>query len=69
MSKNQPTSTAPAEKKSPAKSDAVLNKYSRHITQPKSQGASQAIKMSLHATGMTLKPSMQKPRDRHLQRL
>jgi dihydroxy-acid dehydratase len=28
----------------------VLNKYSRHITQPKSQGASQAM---LYATGMT----------------
>ncbi|MEM6979517.1 MAG: dihydroxy-acid dehydratase, partial [Planctomycetota bacterium] len=28
----------------------VLNQYSRHITQPKSQGASQAM---LYATGMT----------------
>ncbi|MEM9365052.1 MAG: dihydroxy-acid dehydratase [Planctomycetota bacterium] len=31
-------------------SDNVLNKYSQHITQPKSQGASQAM---LYATGMT----------------
>ncbi|MBB3204530.1 dihydroxy-acid dehydratase [Rhodopirellula rubra] len=29
---------------------SVLNKYSRHVTQPKSQGASQAM---LYATGMT----------------
>lgn len=35
----------------------VLNKYSRHITQPKSQGASQAM---LYATGMT-SDDMNKP--------
>src|SRR5580658_5888151 len=34
-----------------------LNKYSAHITQPKSQGASQAM---LYATGMT-EADMQKP--------
>ncbi|WP_146578846.1 dihydroxy-acid dehydratase [Neorhodopirellula pilleata] len=35
----------------------ILNKYSRHITQPKSQGASQAM---LYATGMT-SDDMNKP--------
>ena len=34
-----------------------LNKYSRHITQPKSQGASQAM---LYGTGMT-EADMDKP--------
>jgi dihydroxy-acid dehydratase len=38
--------TAPAD----STDQNVLNKYSRHITQPKSQGASQAM---LYATGMT----------------
>lgn len=32
------------------KSDGVLNKYSRTITEPPSQGASQAM---LYATGLT----------------
>ena len=44
----------------PASSDPVpsnLNKYSRHITQPKSQGASQAM---LYATGLT-EEDMNKP--------
>src|SRR5690606_7065101 len=35
----------------------MLNKYSRHITQPKSQGASQAM---LYGTGLT-DDDMQKP--------
>ncbi len=48
------TQTAPAR---PAKTETVLNKYSRHITQPKSQGASQAM---LYGTGMT-EADMQKP--------
>ncbi|MFG0287363.1 MAG: dihydroxy-acid dehydratase [Rhodopirellula sp. JB044] len=34
----------------PETDQSVLNKYSRHVTQPKSQGASQAM---LYATGMT----------------
>ncbi|QEG33133.1 dihydroxy-acid dehydratase [Bythopirellula goksoeyrii] len=41
----------------PAPVDTALNKYSRHITQPKSQGASQAM---LYGTGMT-DDDMQKP--------
>jgi dihydroxy-acid dehydratase len=53
MSKSA-TSTAPAPS---SKTEAVLNKYSRHITQPKSQGASQAM---LYATGLT-EADMQKP--------
>ena len=61
MSKSA-TPAAPAEKKSPAKSEAVLNKYSRHITQPKSQGASQAM---LYATGLT-EDDMHKAAGRHL---
>jgi dihydroxy-acid dehydratase len=48
------TPAAPAR---PAKTETVLNKYSRHITQPKSQGASQAM---LYGTGMT-EADMQKP--------
>ncbi|SMP56329.1 dihydroxy-acid dehydratase [Neorhodopirellula lusitana] len=42
---------------SPASDQNVLNKYSRHITQPKSQGASQAM---LYATGLS-SDDMNKP--------
>ena len=42
-----------------------LNKYSSHITQPKSQGASQAM---LYGTGMT-EADMNKAAGRHRQRL
>lgn len=48
------------EQKIPSSSDPVpqnYNKYSRHITQPKSQGASQAM---LYATGLT-EDDMNKP--------
>jgi dihydroxy-acid dehydratase len=48
---------APTAPSRPAKTETVLNKYSRHITQPKSQGASQAM---LYGTGMT-EEDMQKP--------
>ncbi len=41
----------------PATGSAALNKYSRHITQPKSQGASQAM---LYGTGLT-DDDLQKP--------
>ncbi|HEX4143489.1 MAG TPA: dihydroxy-acid dehydratase [Pirellulales bacterium] len=51
---SKPATTAPAR---PARAETVLNKYSRHITQPKSQGASQAM---LYGTGMT-EDDMQKP--------
>ncbi|TWU19274.1 dihydroxy-acid dehydratase [Allorhodopirellula heiligendammensis] len=50
-------STAADPKSAPATDTDVLNKYSRHITQPKSQGASQAM---LYATGMTSE-DMNKP--------
>ena len=53
------------EQKIPSPSDPVppnLNKISRHITQPKSQGASQAM---LYATGLT-EEDMNKPQARHL---
>ena len=42
-----------------------LNKYSSHVTQPKSQGASQAM---LYATGLT-EDDMDKPQVRLLSRL
>ena len=52
------------EQKIPSPSDPVppnLNKISRHITQPKSQGASQAM---LYATGLT-EEDMNKPQASH----
>ncbi|TWT66179.1 dihydroxy-acid dehydratase [Allorhodopirellula solitaria] len=50
--------STPADTKTAAANDAAaLNRYSRHITQPKSQGASQAM---LYATGMTSE-DMNKP--------
>lgn len=42
-------STSPRRHQASESSEPVLNKVSRHVTQPKSQGASQAM---LYATGM-----------------
>lgn len=44
------STTLPRQKASPKDDEPVLNKVSRHITQPVSQGASQAM---LYATGLT----------------
>ncbi|KAL4961949.1 dihydroxy-acid dehydratase ILV3 [Aspergillus stella-maris] len=44
------STTVPRSKASPKDDEPVLNKVSRHITQPVSQGASQAM---LYATGLT----------------
>ncbi|KAL4952557.1 dihydroxy-acid/6-phosphogluconate dehydratase [Aspergillus filifer] len=44
------STTPPRSKASPKQNEPVLNKVSRHITQPVSQGASQAM---LYATGLT----------------
>ncbi|KAL4803461.1 dihydroxy-acid/6-phosphogluconate dehydratase [Aspergillus unguis] len=44
------STTFPRQKASPTDDEPVLNKVSRHITQPVSQGASQAM---LYATGLT----------------